>query len=134
MRSRSQTEGSSPGSMEGDDSALDFTDQLSNLLESEEYIQKDYKYMQLAIEKQYEVEYLIIIKHQSHGFLNYMVTKILKVKGVQFAAYKITTLEDPRIIVHLDGTKDIKAVIKESIKHMRIELKGIGNAIESVTF
>ena len=104
---------------------------LSSLLE-EEIILKDYKHLTVEVEQDGDERYVITIDHQSHGFMNYFVSKILKVKGVTFAAYKLTSLEPAKLKVHLDGSKDILTVMKESQKLMSIEWKGLSNAFAAM--
>ena len=64
--------------------------------------------------------------------MNYLITKILKCKGVEFAAYKITSLEPPTMYIRTDGTKDIKNILKEALKLMKIDWKGMGNAVQTI--
>ena len=93
-------------------------------------IQKDYKYLQLTIYQRGENEFIVQVRHQSHGFLNYMVTKILNVKGVLYAAYKIRDFNPPKIYIRTDGSKEIKAILAETTKKMEIELKGFTQSIK----
>lgn len=95
---------------------------------------RDYKHLEINIEEIAKDEYIVYILHQSHGFLNYMVSKLLKIKGVVFAAYKISSIDHPNIYIKIDGTKDIKNILNEVIKIMRIEIGGLKNAIASVKF
>ena len=64
--------------------------------------------------------------------LSFIVTKALKCKGVEFAAYKNTSLEPPVMYVRTDGTKEIKNILKEALKLMRIDWKGMGNAVQTI--
>ena len=113
------------------DAKLEISDRLVRHIETElDETQPNFKHLQLSIIQNSEFEYFIRIKHQDHGFLNYFSLKLLKIKGVKLAAYKITDLESPRVLVQLDGSKDIKTVLKETISQMRIELKGLKNAID----
>jgi DNA-directed RNA polymerase subunit L len=109
----------------------DIADKLSEQLE-QDITQKEYKHLDIAIEEIETNNYVVHVLHQAHGFLSYVLSKILKIKGVIFAAYKLTSLEPAKINIRLDGTKDIKSVLKEASKMMKIELKGVGNAIASV--
>jgi len=109
----------------------DIVEKLSEELEQEQ-IHKDYKHLDVQIEEIDPNNYVVHVLHQSHGYINYLESKIMKIKGVSYAAYKVTSLDPPNINVILDGSKDIKTVLKEAAKQMRIELKGLGNAFSSV--
>jgi len=109
----------------------DIAEKLSEELEQEQ-VHKDYKHLDLQIEEIDPNNYVVHVLHQSHGFINYLESKILKIKGVSYAAYKVTSLDPPNINIILDGTKDIKTVLKEAAKQIKIELKGLGNAFSSV--
>jgi DNA-directed RNA polymerase subunit L len=109
----------------------EIADLLARQLELKEEV-RDYKYLKLVLEEASEDKFLVTVKSQSHGLMNYLVSKVLKIKGVLFSAYKNTSLEEPKIIIHTDGSKDINAILKEASKLMRIELKGVGNAIASL--
>ncbi len=108
----------------------DLADIISEQLETEEV--KDYKYLKLMLEQLSEREYELHIKHQSHGFMNYLVSKVIKCSGVDFAAYKNTSLAPPVLYIRIDGTKDIKNVLREAIKIMKTEWKGMGNAVSAM--
>ncbi|TFH27011.1 MAG: hypothetical protein E4G98_06535 [Promethearchaeota archaeon] len=110
-------------------------DELADLLSSqlEEEIQgREFKYLQIQIEKDTDREYFIIVKHQSHGFMNYLVSQVLKCGGVDFAAYKFTSLDPPKLYVRLEEGRDIKVVLKEALGKMRTEWKGMKNAVAAM--
>ena len=95
--------------------------------------QRDFKYLKISVEEEKNgTEFYVHIRHQSHGFMNYLVTKVLKCKGVEFTAYKNTSLEPPVLYVRTDGTKEIKNILKEALKLMRIDWKGMGNAVQTI--
>lgn len=110
----------------------DLAEELSFQLEEEP--EEPYKYLLISIEKDGDAnrEFYLHVKHQSHGFMNYMVTKILNCKGVDFAAYKNTSLAPPVIYVRTDGNRDIKVILKDAMKLMQIEWKGMGNAVAAM--
>ncbi len=110
-------------------------EELADLLSSqlEEEIQgREFKYLQIQIEKDNDTEYYIIVRHQSHGFMNYLVAQVLKCKGVDFVAYKSTSLDPPRLYVRLEDGHDIKAVLKDALGKMRTEWKGMKNAVAAM--
>ncbi len=109
----------------------DLVDKLSDELEGERK-HKDYRYLKVAIEEVNPNEYYVIVHDQSHGLMNYMVTKLLKISGVVFAAYKYTSLDPPTIYIRTDGSKDIKSILKEAIKQMRIDWSGMKNAVAAM--
>ncbi len=95
--------------------------------------QRDFKYLKISVEQEINgTEFYVHVIHQSHGFMNYLVTKVLKCKGVEFAAYKNTSLEPPVMYVRTDGLKEIKNILKEALKLMRIDWKGMGNAVSTI--
>lgn len=113
-----------------DSSSEDLAERLSQeLIEP----QRDFKYLKISVEKEEnETEFYVHVKHQSHGFMNYLVTKVLKCKGIEFVAYKNTSLEPPVMYIRTDGTKEIKNILKEALKLMRIDWKGMGNAVSTI--
>ncbi len=113
-----------------DTSSEDLAERLSQeLIEP----QRDFKYLKISVEQEENgTEFYLHVRHQSHGFMNYLVTKALKCKGVEFAAYKNTSLEPPVMYVRTDGTKEIKNILKEALKLMRIDWKGMGNAVQTI--
>ena len=114
----------------GVDSQNDIAENLSMQLEGE-YESKNYKYLELSILQSTDNEFDVIIKHQTHGFLNYMVSKIIQCKGVAFVAYQHLSIADPKIYIRTDGKRDVKDILKEAIKYARTEWKGMKNAIEA---
>jgi DNA-directed RNA polymerase subunit L len=108
----------------------EIAESLSLQLEGE-MERKSYKYLELSIKQSSANEYDIIIKHQSHGFLNYLTSKLLQSKGVEFAAYKKSSIDVPKIYVRTKNDRDIKAIFQEAIKFARTEWKGMRNAIEA---
>lgn len=113
-----------------DASSEDLAERLSQeLIEP----QRDFKYLKISIEQEENgSEFYLHVQHQSHGFMNYLVTKVLKCKGVEFSAYKNTSLEPPVLYVRTDGSKEIKNILKEALKLMRIDWKGMGNAVQTI--
>ncbi|QEE14257.1 RpoL/Rpb11 RNA polymerase subunit family protein [Promethearchaeum syntrophicum] len=113
-----------------DTSSEDLAERLSQeLIEP----QRDFKYLKISVEQEENgTEFYVHVIHQSHGFMNYLITKVLKCKGVEFAAYKNTSLEPPVMYVRTDGSKEIKNILKEALKLMRIDWKGMGNAVSQI--
>jgi len=113
-----------------DASSDDLAERLSEELTEP---QRDFKYLKISVEQERNgTEFYVHIQHQSHGFMNYLVTKVLKCKGVEFTAYKNTSLEPPVLYVRTDGPKEIKNILKEALKLMRIDWKGMGNAVSTI--
>ncbi len=121
---------STSSTISDDSSSEDLAERLSQeLIEP----QRDFKYLKISVEQEEnETEFYVHVVHQSHGFMNYLITKVLKCKGVEFAAYKNTSLEPPVMYVRTDGSKDIKNILKEALKLMRIDWKGMGNAVSTI--
>ena len=113
-----------------DGSSEDLAERLSQELTEP---QRDFKYLKISVEQENNgTEFYVHVQHQSHGFMNYLITKVLKCKGVEFAAYKNTSLEPPVMYIRTDGTKEIKNILKEALKLMRIDWKGMGNAVQTI--
>lgn len=113
-----------------DGSSEDLAERLSQELTEP---QRDFKYLKISIEQEENgTEFYVHVIHQSHGLMNYLITKVLKCKGVEFAAYKNTSLEPPVMYVRTDGSKDIKNILKEALKLMKIDWKGMGNAVQTI--
>ena len=97
--------------------------------EIEEEIRKDYKYLKARIlEKNnniYQIEFLGI----SHGFLNYLSSKIMHEKGVNYSAYKETSLSPPVLTVVTDGTISIQKILKSTCKVMKSNISSLKKAI-----
>lgn len=110
-------------------------EELAEMLSSqlgEEISHRDYKYLKVHIEQESEFEYYITVEHQSHGFMNYMVSKMLKCSGVEFCAYKQTSFDPPKMYVRLDKSRDIKGVLREALTKMKTEWKGMKNAVAAM--
>lgn len=115
------------GSATQDEIAESLSRQLEGELEG-----KAFKYLELSIAQISDTEFNVIIKHQSHGFLNYFVSKVLQCKGVDFAAYKNQSISDPVIYVRTDGKQQIKGILQEALKYARTEWKGMKNAVNAM--
>jgi DNA-directed RNA polymerase subunit L len=118
-----------------EDSTAKTKDELAELLSSqleEEIKGIEYKFLEVSIERENETEYYITIKHQSHGFMNYLVSKVLKCKDVEFAAYKATSLAPPKLYIRTTPDHDIKVILKEALTLMRTEWKGMKNAVAAM--
>ncbi|RLI64357.1 MAG: hypothetical protein DRO88_07525 [Promethearchaeia archaeon] len=110
-------------------------EELAEILSSqlgEEIPQRDYKYLKIHIEQESEFEYYVIVEHQSHGLMNYMVSKMLKCSGVEFCAYKQTSFDPPKMYVRLNSFRDIKSVLREALTKMKTEWKGMKNAVAAM--
>ena len=67
----------------------------------------------------------------SHGFLNFLTNILLKEKGVEYAAYKKTSLENPIMTIITDGTASVKKILQNSCKKINNELKAIQDAFQA---
>jgi DNA-directed RNA polymerase subunit L len=93
--------------------------------EEEESRFPDYKYLDVAIKKASgEYDYEITIEGQSHGFCNIFVKHLLKIEGVNIAAYKVNNVELPKIFVRLENSKNykIKDILIKGIESLREEV------------
>jgi DNA-directed RNA polymerase subunit L len=112
--------------------AEDVAKKIAIKLQEEE--DTNFKYLTVKIYEMAKNEYKVIIVNQSHGFCNFLCSKLLNITGVQYAAYKFTSLESPALDIKLDGSKDIKKILKEVTDKMRDDVKVLSKLISEVTF
>ncbi|MFX1419209.1 MAG: RpoL/Rpb11 RNA polymerase subunit family protein [Promethearchaeota archaeon] len=83
----------------------------------------DYKYLNLEVNKgQGENDYEILVEGQSHGFCNILVNHLLKIEGVNIAAYKFTNIEPAKIFIRLEDKYKIKDILHKGIESLREEV------------
>lgn len=97
--------------------------------EIEEEKRKDYKYLKARILEQHNNIYQIEFLGISHGFLNYLSSKLLNEKGVNYSAYKETSLSPPVLTVVTDGTLSIQKILKNTCKEMKSNISSLKKAI-----
>ena len=97
--------------------------------EIEEEIRKDYKYLKARILEQHNNIYQIEFLGISHGFLNYLSSKLIGEKGVNYSAYKETSLSPPVLTVVTDGTISIQKILKNTCKEMKSNISSLKKAI-----
>lgn len=88
-----------------------------------EDLRTGYKYLDVRIDEVVQNEYKIAIYNQSHGFCNFLISKLLNVNGVLYAAYKKTSLEPASVDLRIEPGKDVKKILKDAIDKMRDDLK-----------
>ncbi len=91
----------------------------------------EYKYLNLNLsiglsENDYELQ----IEGQSHGFCNILVTHLLKIEGVNMAAYKYTRIEPAKIFIRLEPGHKIKDIIYKGIEALRDEVLEVQKIFE----
>jgi DNA-directed RNA polymerase subunit L len=83
----------------------------------------NYRFLDLKLIKgSKENDYELSIISQSHGFCNIFVKHLLKIKGVNIAAYKDTGLEPPTIFIRLEKGFNIKKILNQGIETLREEV------------
>jgi DNA-directed RNA polymerase subunit L len=97
--------------------------------EIEEEKRKDYKYLKARILEQHNNIYQIEFLGISHGFLNYLSSKLIDEKGVNYSAYKETSLSPPVLTVVTDGTLSIQKILKNTCKEMKSNISSLKKAI-----
>ncbi len=105
------------------------TSALIEVEEIEEEIRKDYKYLKARILEQHNNIYQIEFLGISHGFLNYLSSKLIDEKGVNYSAYKETSLSPPVLTVVTDGTISIQKILKNTCKGMKSNISSLKKAI-----
>ncbi|UCC20811.1 MAG: hypothetical protein JSV62_05900 [Promethearchaeota archaeon] len=86
----------------------------------------DYKYLNLELNKgQGDNDYELLVEGQSHGFCNIFVNHLLKIEGVNIAAYKFTNIEPAKIFIRLEDKYKIKDVLHKAIESLREEVLSV---------
>jgi DNA-directed RNA polymerase subunit L len=100
--------------------------------EEEEEVEP-YKHLRLRLHSKRGTHYKIAVMHQSHGFLNLLVGKLLAIEGVDFAAYKLTTINDPIVSVRLDPDRNLRIqdVLNEAADRVLKEVDEFGKALSA---
>jgi len=103
------------------------------LLEEEEEQEqlKDYKHLKARLIEQKKNTYRIEFIDASHGFLNFITNILLKENGLEYAAYKKTSLENPVMTIITDGTISVKKILENAGKKIDAELNAIQKAFQS---
>jgi DNA-directed RNA polymerase subunit L len=97
-------------------------EELDFVMEEEEEVPQ-YKYLDIEIHHaEGKNNFEVIIKNQSHGFLNILVNHLLSLDSVEVAAYKKTNIELPRIFIKLKEGYKIKEILREAIDSLRNEV------------
>jgi DNA-directed RNA polymerase subunit L len=102
----------------------------------EEPLFPDYKYLDLNINKgQGENDYELIVEGQSHGFCNILVKHLLKIEGVNIAAYKATNIAPAQIFIRLENSKKykIKDILHTGIESLREEVLEVEKIFKKLT-
>lgn len=92
---------------------------------------KDYKHLKARLIEQKKNTYQIEFIDASHGFLNFLTNILLKEKGVEYAAYKKTSLGNPIMTIITDGAVSVKKILQNSGKKINDELNAIQDAFKS---
>ena len=103
------------------------------ILEEEEEQEelKDYKHLKARLIEQKNNSFRIEFIDASHGFLNFLTNILLKEKGVEYAAYKKTSLENPIMTIITDGSGSVKTILQSACKKIDNELKAIKSAFQA---
>lgn len=91
-----------------------------------EIIKKDYKYLKASLISHTGNIFKIQIEGESHSLLNNLCNNLLKIKGIEYAAYKETSIEPAVLTIITDGSIDLRKTLKATTSEMKkefIELK-----------
>ncbi|MHA1729986.1 MAG: RpoL/Rpb11 RNA polymerase subunit family protein [Promethearchaeota archaeon] len=99
-------------------------------LEEEEEEIKDYKFLKARLLEVNNNNHRIEFIGVSHGFLNYLIFKLLKEKGVTYAAYKETTLNPAVLTVITDGSIHIRKILKNACANMKAEVLSLKENVQ----
>jgi DNA-directed RNA polymerase subunit L len=117
-----------------DDSSSEMQIEEDEIVLEEEFIEeeeKDYKHVKARLLDVNNNIYRVEFKGVSHGFLNYLSSKILHVSGVNYSAYKETSLNPPILTVVTDGSVTLKKIFKETNKIMKDEWTSLKKNVEA---
>ncbi len=96
----------------------------------------DYKFLDLdLIRGQSDNDFELIVEGQSHGFCNILVKHLLKIEGVNIAAYKSTNIEPSKIFIRLENSKTykIKDILHKGIESLRSEVVEVQKLFKKLT-
>ncbi len=97
-------------------------DTLDFIMEEEEEVPQ-YKYLDIEIHHaEGKNNFEVVIKNQSHGFLNILVNHLLNLNSVAIAAYKKTNIDLPCIFIKIKEGYNIKEILREGIDSLRNEV------------
>jgi len=100
----------------------EFEEELEFTIE-EEVEGPTYKFVDLEIHRGDGANnYNIIVKGQSHGFLNLFIKHLLDLESVKLAAYKKTDIEEPRLFLRLNAGYKIKEALRAGINSLMSEI------------
>lgn len=91
-------------------------------------VKKDYKYLKARLISHTGNIYKIQMEGESHSVLNNLCTNLLKTKGIEYAAYKETSIDPAVLTIITDGSIDLKKTLKSTTSEMKkefVELKKI---------
>ena len=119
---------------ESEDQPMEDAEMLESSEEELEYEMEEeielptYKYLDLKLNKiSGSNDYELIVEGQSHGFCNIFVKHLLKIEGVNIAAYKVTGLESPKIFIRVEDSKkyNIIDILNKGIELLRQEVEEV---------
>lgn len=128
--------------LEGNQEAVSVPSSDEGIFEEEEFEEEeeprflDYKYVNLELNKaQGDNDFELIVEGQSHGFCNILVKHLLKIEGVNIAAYKATNIEPAKIFIRLENSKTykIKDILHKGIESLREEVLDVQKLFKKLT-
>lgn len=96
----------------------------------EEQEKDDYRHLKARYIEKFGDSHSVEFKGVSHGFLNYLVSILLKDKGVKYSAYKETSIHPPVLSLILDDKKTVTKTLLSACDVMEKEVQDLKNAIE----
>lgn len=113
--------------LEVDEGEVDeFLDEDMDLGFEEEPEEEKYKHLKLnLVEKAEKNSYELKVIEQSHGFCNILVKTLLKLEGVDMAAYKVTKIAPAQIFIQLKDGYDINDILYEGITSLREQMEEV---------
>ena len=91
-----------------------------------------YKHLSIELISAKNNQYEFRIYYQSHGFLSLLVSDLLSDPEVEYAAYRITSLDHPIVKVIIKPGSDVKKVLKNSAKRIKKNIFRLQEQLEKV--
>lgn len=108
----------------GEEEIIDESETIDIIEEENEEI-KDYKFMKAELIGTKGNVHRIRITDADHGFLNLLSAKLLATEGVEYAAYKATSLDPPIMTVMTEGKTKLITVLKKASEAMKKETEDL---------
>ena len=105
-------------------------DETFDIIEEQQEEVKDYKFMKGELIGTKGNVHRIRITDADHGFLNLLSAKLLATDGVEYAAYKSTSLDPPIMTIMTKGKVKLIDILSTACEKMRSETDELRKTVE----